>query len=95
MRKVQRTRRNCSWRNLKRGIISISRSRDAREDDALKSAGATCEIPMQPWVVELLKRLPRRLHADGSEFLFLTPEGKPMTDTWWPIYRVTVPEGQC
>ena len=42
------------------------------------------EIPMAPWVVDLLKRAPRRLHSDGSEFVFLTPEGKPMTDSWWP-----------
>ena len=39
---------------------------------------------MLPWVIDLLKRLTRRLHSDGSEFLFLSPEGKPMTDTWWP-----------
>jgi hypothetical protein len=39
---------------------------------------------MLPWVVDLLKRLPRRLHSDGSEFAFLNPEGKPMTDSWWP-----------
>lgn len=39
---------------------------------------------MLPWVIDLLKRLPRRLHSDGEEFVFLTPEGKPMTDTWWP-----------
>jgi integrase len=70
--------------DLKRGIISISRSRDEGEDNAPKTVGSTREIPMLPWVVDLLKRLPRRLHSDGSEFVFLSPEGKPMTDTWWP-----------
>ena len=28
---------------------------------------------MLPWVIDLLKRLPRRLHSDGEEFVFLTP----------------------
>jgi integrase len=42
------------------------------------------KIPVLPWVLDLLERLPRQLHSDGREFLFLTPEGKPMTDTWWP-----------
>ena len=31
-----------------------------------------------------LKRPPRRLHSEGSEFVFLSLEGKPMTDSWWP-----------
>jgi hypothetical protein len=31
---------------------------------------------MLPWVIDLLKRLPRRLHSDGEEFVFLTPEEK-------------------
>jgi integrase len=70
--------------DLKRGMISISRSRDEGEDNATKRAASSREIPMLPWVVDLLKRLPRRLHFDGSEFVFLSPEGKPMTDTWWP-----------
>jgi hypothetical protein len=70
--------------DLKRGTISISRSRDEGEDNATKRAASSREIPMLPWVVDLLKRLPRRLHFDGSEFVFLSPEGKPMTDTWWP-----------
>jgi hypothetical protein len=39
---------------------------------------------MLPWVIDLLKRLPRRLRSDGEEFILLTPEGKPMTDAWWP-----------
>jgi hypothetical protein len=39
---------------------------------------------MLPWVIDLLKRMPRRLHSDGLEFVFLRPERKPMTDTWWP-----------
>ena len=73
--------------DLKRDIISISRSRDEGEDNAPKTMGSTREIPMLPWVVDLLKRLPRRLHSDGSEFVFLSPEGKPMTDTWWPQAR--------
>jgi hypothetical protein len=68
--------------DLKRGIIS--RSRDSGEDNAPKTAGLAREIPMLPWVVDLSKRLPGRLHSDGSEFVFLTPEGKPMTDSWWP-----------
>src|SRR5215471_2256090 len=34
---------------------------------------------MLPWVVDLLKRLTRRLHSDGSKFVFVSPEGKPMT----------------
>ena len=74
------------WKDLdlKRGIISISRSRDEGEDNAPKTPASNREIPMPPWVVDLLKRLPRRLHSDGSEFVFVTPEGKPMTDTWWP-----------
>jgi integrase len=54
--------------DLKRGIISIPRSRHEGEDNAPKTAGSTREIPMLPWVVDLLKRLPRRLHSDGSEF---------------------------
>jgi integrase len=70
--------------DLKRGIISISRSRDEGEDNAPKTAGSTREIPVLPWVVDLLRRLPRRLHSDSSEFVFLSPEGKPMTDPWWP-----------
>jgi integrase len=70
--------------DLKRGIISISRSRDSGEDNAPKTAGSVREIPMLPWVVDLSKRLPGRLHSDGSEFVFLTPEGNPMTDSWWP-----------
>jgi integrase len=37
-----------------------------------------------PWVIDLVERLPRQLHSDGKEFVFLTPERKPMTDTWWP-----------
>ena len=69
---------------LKRGIILISRSRDEGEDNAPKTAGSTREIPMLPWVVDLLNRLRRRLHFDGSESVFLSPEGKPMMDTWWP-----------
>ena len=84
---------NATWRSpalrwndidLKRGIISISRSRDEGEDNAPKTAASNREIPMLPWVVDLLKRLPRRLHSDGTEFIFLSPAGKPMTDTWWP-----------
>ncbi len=70
--------------DLKPGIISISRSRDSGEDNAPKTAGSAREIPMLPWVVDLSKRLPGRLHSDGSEFVFLTPERKPMTDSWWP-----------
>ena len=70
--------------DLKRGIISISRSRDSGEENAPKTAGSIREIPVVPWVVDLLKRLPRKLHSDGGELVFLTPEGKPMTDTWWP-----------
>jgi integrase len=61
--------------DLKRGIISILRSRDAGEDNEPKTAGSTREISMRPWVVDLLERLPRILHSDGSEFVFLTPEG--------------------
>ena len=51
---------------------------------APKTAGSAREIPMLPWVLDLSKRLPGRLHSDGSEFVFLTPERKPMTDSWWP-----------
>ena len=69
--------------DLKRGIISIARRREG-EDNAPKTAGSTREIPILPWIVDLLKRPTRRLHSDGSEFVFLSPEGKPMTDTWWP-----------
>ncbi len=74
------------WKDidLKRGIVSISRSRDEGEENAPKTTGSIREIPMLPWVIDLLSRLPRRLHSDGEEFVFLTPEGKPMTDTWWP-----------
>jgi integrase len=68
--------------DLTRGVISISRSRDEGEDNAPKIAGSTREIPMLLWVADLLKQLPRRLHSDGGELVFLTPEGKPMTDTW-------------
>jgi integrase len=68
--------------DLKRSIISISRSRDSGEDNAPKTVRSAREIPTLSWVTDLLKRLPRRLHSDGSEFVFLTPEGKPMTDTW-------------
>ena len=67
--------------DLKRGVISIARSRDEGEDNAPKTAGSTREIPILPWIVDLLKRPTRRLHSDGSEFVFLSPEGKPMTDT--------------
>ena len=70
--------------DLMRGILSISRSRDEGEDNAPKTTGSTREIPMLRGVVDLLKRLPRRLHSDGSEFVLLSPEGKPMTDAWWP-----------
>jgi integrase len=41
--------------DLKRRILSISRSRDEGEDNAPKTAGSTREIPMLPWVVDLLK----------------------------------------
>jgi integrase len=54
--------------DLERRIISISRSRDEGEDNAPKTAGSTREIPMLPWVVDLLKRLPRRLHSDVPEW---------------------------
>jgi integrase len=70
--------------DLKRRIVSISRSRDSGEENAPKTSGSVREIPVLPWVIDLLERLPRQLHSDGKEFLFLTPEGKPMTDTWWP-----------
>ena len=64
--------------DLKRRIISMSQSRDEGEDNASNTAGSTREIPMLPWVVDLLKRLPRRLPSDHSEFVFLSPEGKPI-----------------
>ena len=70
--------------DLKRNIVSISRSRDSGEDNAPKTVGSAREIALLPWVADLLRPLPRRLHSDGSEFVFLTPEKKPMTDTWWP-----------
>ena len=70
--------------DLKRRIVSISRSRDSGEENAPKTSGSVREIPLLPWVIDLLERLPRQLHSDGKEFVFLTPEGKPMTDTWWP-----------
>jgi integrase len=70
--------------DLKRGIVSISRSRDKGEENAPKTSGSVCEIPLLPWALELLKGLPRPLLSDGAEFVFVTPERKPMTDTWWP-----------
>jgi integrase len=69
---------------MRRRIISISRSRDSGEENAPKTSGSVREIPVLPWVLDLLEHLPRQLHSDGKEFLFLTPEGKPMTHTWWP-----------
>jgi len=70
--------------DLKRGIVSISRSRDKGEENAPKTSGSVREIPLLPWALELLKGLPRQLRSDGAEFVFITPERKPMTDTWWP-----------
>ncbi len=31
--------------------------------------------------------MPRRLHSDGEEFVFLTPEGKPMTECYGRYIR--------
>src|SRR5260370_32342142 len=70
--------------DMKRGIVSISRSRDKGEENAPKTSGSVREIPLLPWALELLKGLPRQLRSDGAEFVFITPERKPMTDTWWP-----------
>ena len=70
--------------DLRRGIVSISRSRDQGEENAPKTFGSIREIPLLPWTLELLKKLQRPLHSDGAEFVFSTPEGKPMNDTWWP-----------
>jgi hypothetical protein len=53
-------------------------------EDSGKNAEDEAPDRMLPWVIDLLKRLPRRLRSDGEEFVFLTPEGKPVTDTWWP-----------
>lgn len=36
--------------DLKRSIVSISRSRDSGEDNAPKTVGSVREIPMLPWL---------------------------------------------
>jgi hypothetical protein len=66
--------------SLDRSTRTIARVLTLLCSNAPKTAGSTREIPMLPWVVDLLKRLPRRLHSDGSEIVFLSPEGKPMTN---------------
>jgi integrase len=70
--------------DLRRGIVSITKSRDEREENDPKTPGSLRDIPLLPWVVEMLKKISRPLHSDGSEYVFTTPEGKPMTDSWWP-----------
>ena len=42
-------------------------------EDSGKNAEDEAPDRMLPWVIDLLKRLPRRLHSDGEEFVFLTP----------------------
>jgi hypothetical protein len=65
---MEKEQRCDGWNDsdVKREIISISRSREEGEDNAPKTAGSTREIPI-PWVVDLLKQLPRRLHSDDGE----------------------------
>jgi len=70
--------------DLKRGMVSISRSRDEREENEPKTAGSNRSIPLLPQAIDALKALPTPLHSTGGDYVFLSPEKKPMTDTWWP-----------
>jgi hypothetical protein len=77
-----------SWaRSLRPNRDSVISRRFAASDQCRSIAALRLlhgEIPVLPWVVDLLERLPRQLHSDGKEFLFLTPEGKPMTTRGGP-----------
>lgn len=70
--------------DLSRGVATVERSRVERVADATKTSGSTRDVTLLPPAVDALARLPRKLHSDGTELVFVTPEGKGMTDSWWP-----------
>ncbi len=45
--------------DVKPRIVSISRSRDSGEENAPKTSGSVREIPLLPWVIDLVERLTR------------------------------------
>jgi integrase len=67
--------------DLRRGVVSITKSRDESEENEPKTYGSTRDIPLLPVALALLRRVTRELHSDGSAYVFTTPEGKPMTDS--------------
>lgn len=70
--------------DLGRGVATVETSRVERVADATKTSGATRDVALLPPARAALERLPRQLHSDGTELVFRTPEGKGMTDSWWP-----------
>lgn len=66
------------------GTVSITKSRDEGEEAATKTEGSTREIKLLPNVLDVLRAMPKPLHADEDTYFFRNPEGGPITTTEWP-----------
>lgn len=80
--------------DLRRGELSVQRSRSYGEDNAPKTKGSARTIKLAPDVVAVLRAL-RPLHVAEDAFVFVTPAGAPIDgdrfveNQWRPALRAT------
>jgi len=79
--------------DLRRGEISITKSRYMHAEGATKTAGSERVIRMMPSLVQLL-RTTKPLHVTEEDHVFLNQEGRPVDfhtwrrKSWYPALRV-------
>jgi len=79
--------------DLRRGEISITKSRYMHAEGATKTAGSERVIRMMPSLVQLL-RTTKPLHVTEDDHVFLNQEGRPVDfhtwrrKSWYPALRV-------
>ncbi len=70
--------------DLRRGEITITKSRDYGQEVAPKTRRSARAIRLLPNLHEVLKAMPLPLHAEPTTYFFRNPEGNPITTQWWP-----------
>jgi len=68
--------------DLKRGSLSISKSRYMGTENSTKTAASEREIRLLPGVIEVLSAM-KPLHVDVNEHIFKNHEGKPVNFHTW------------
>lgn len=70
--------------DLKRGSVLVERSRVESAEELPKTRGSSRDVKLLEPALAALKRVTREIDAPADQHVFRTPQGKGMTDSWWP-----------